>query len=58
MAKNHNCLLAILIEEEEVDEDFLLLNFSRQNKSEDGVFSGRCSEGAYKLTVERRLLEN
>ena len=58
MATNHNCLLAILIEEEEVDEDLLLLNFGHQNKSEDGMLSNICSEGAYKLTIERRLLKN
>ena len=46
------------IEEEEVDEDFLLLYFGRQNKTESRMFSSRCSEGAYKLTVERRLVEN
>lgn len=41
-------------------EDLLLssISYRRQNKREDRTFSNTGLEGAYKLTIERRLFEN
>lgn len=55
----NNFLVAMVIEEEIHEEDLLsLIGSRRQKKSENGMFYNRCLEGAYKLTIERRLFGN
>lgn len=52
-----NFLMAILLIEEEEEEDLVLdlLLSERQNKRENRMFSKRRLEGAYQLTIEKRL---
>lgn len=55
----NNSLVTIIIMEEEDEEELLMfLNSTERNKAVDDMFSRRATEGAYNVTVERRLFGN
>lgn len=51
-------VVALLLLEEEEEEEILLATYKPSNKPADKLFLCRSSEGAFAITVERRLFGN